>query len=376
MVRPISAWRGACARWLLALCCALALPSVALSQPELADPTGSVPTTTITTTGNLTPAQKASLTTYTRHWTQRLSGEDVAQRQEARSKLIEPFLREQILPSVSFRFEYTEAVMPTLREMVRSNDQHVATQAIYVLGRLATKVASDSLADILETAESPALRYASAQSLGATLRQIVSGQSVAMSDRDVRFLLQRMAARLADEPDGRIAARVATSLSPLVNPPRGSSATQYRNDTLRAICERMGERLASGRNSASAMQAEGAIKTVLDTSWEPLRIGSISDERILKASARLGGEILAHIEAVVIASPTMPEDRRNALATLASDADRMVQRVRNDLVGRGDEPVAGDLLRSGDIAGFRQRVGVVIDQLRAPQVGQTVRRAD
>jgi len=157
------------------------LVAAALAAPALAQ-AYSVPAQLqgVVSRQNLDQAATQAVSDYVAPLVRDLRGGEPAAISIAREDLIAPLVASDDI-SVSFRLTYADALMPTLQALV-GGDEVGAIAAIRIAGELGTGQSVDLLIDALD-AESPGVRYAGAQALGATLRLIAEGNPAVQAER-------------------------------------------------------------------------------------------------------------------------------------------------------------------------------------------------
>ncbi|MCZ6445319.1 MAG: hypothetical protein O6758_03950, partial [Planctomycetota bacterium] len=134
---------------------------------------------------NLTPKQRINIREYAGHWCDQLalSGQDDVAK--VRWKLVEPFRA----PSVRdvFRYEYAQAALPQLQEIISGDNPLTAVNAMLVVGFLGTERALETIVDHCDIEDEPRFHVR----LWAAKALVIAVEQESIAERDVNRALRR-----------------------------------------------------------------------------------------------------------------------------------------------------------------------------------------
>jgi hypothetical protein len=144
---------------------------------------------------DLTAEQTAEIQNYVKEALTQLSSSDPLEVKRARERLLAPLRQREI--SVRFRQEYSNQVLPTLRELQKAESDLTLINSLRIAGELATTDASALLEQRLED-ERTAVRFAAVTGIGRTF-EAVGGANPAITTSRVGDLVQRVSRRVAED---------------------------------------------------------------------------------------------------------------------------------------------------------------------------------
>lgn len=297
----------------------------------------------------------------------------------ARSALIKPLNNPSV--SVAFRQRYGEVLVPAIERLTRSDRELVAVNALRIAGELATTQSTDLLRAAMRDARAP-VRFAAISALGRTF-DAIANKAPAIQPARARELLDDVAAHLDRETDPAVidaGLRVFLSAANVTDTSRFPS---LRGDAVMMVCDRVGRMArapAAGRAPATLIEAcvrvgEAVRNALTDDARRPLSNDRAARERIGKAAAGLGGDVLALIarELGAGAYPAVNADdtpeaaaakraARTGIRQAAAAAEATIFFAAQNLLGAGGAPPQNlaDLLGDADLAKDQRFIASVL----------------
>jgi hypothetical protein len=170
-------------RWLLPIRTLLVTLAALLAADGHAAPPQSL--TSLARQSSFSQDDRTAIADYASHWVGQLQTGNLQMVERARDRLREPVK----LSSVQFRLEYTRVLVPQLEQAAKSDKDHVAINAVIVLGELGTDSALSTTAALCHESNEDRwyLRLVAARSCGKLLNAPnISTVRIKNALRDVR----------------------------------------------------------------------------------------------------------------------------------------------------------------------------------------------
>ncbi len=332
--------RGARRRTVLATLASL-LPALAFAQP--------LPQEIVRATG-LTPEQVTTIGDRVNLWAPMLEGDRL---QVARGEILQGLNHPEA--TAPYRLELGRQFIPRLEALAASTDDRRAVNALRLAGEIATDRAVALLQKYL-AAETPSIRYAAVFGL-RRMFEAVALQAPAIDPGAVLPAVSALDARLKAETDPYVLDAVVRALGAALSVHR-EGFERLRPTALASLCAGAGQRIVALHgdpaepDTANVLLRAGAI--VRDTLADEENDRTLPEDAI-KASAALGGEMVAHVVRLAEGARFNAQDTgvRNLASQTAAVGEAIIffaLRVASpDL-----EPATtniGELLAEGAIAG-------------------------
>lgn len=134
---------------------------------------------------NLTPQQRSNIREYASFWCDQLASsgqDDVA---KVRQNLVEPFRAPRVRDL--FRYEYAQAALPQLQEIISGDNPLTAVNAMLVVGFLGTERALETIVDHCDIEDEPRFHVR----LWAAKALVIAVEQESIAERDVNRALRR-----------------------------------------------------------------------------------------------------------------------------------------------------------------------------------------
>lgn len=269
----------------------------------------------------------------------------------ARVRLIEPLMNPQA--SVDFRIRYSEALSPVLEPLVKSTSDFIASNAVQILGELATPRAVERITAVLAD-KRPSVRYSASYAIQRVFENLLRSNP-GLTSEQTRTLVDTVTTRLTSEDDANVAQGLVMALEAASEIP----ASQVRD--VRAYSVTSAAKGVAAR--AKAMDGKQAI----DPRWRqviwrtarltrtaltqaPPNEPRLTDDA-LKASGGLAGHTIAlALRRVKNGLPAGEE--RDILAQSVALAEATYFFASSNLGGKPNEAQLSKLVLEGDAAKF------------------------
>lgn len=298
----VRGFRGLSVVFALGAVCLLALPAAAQQRASIPEALISKPT-------ELTQDEARQVRAYVGEHVPRLTSENPDHRRAARRELRRPLTARGV--TVSFRLAYSRELVPSLRGLADHDDRGVATVSLLLAGELATSAASQLAVDRLAS-ENEVVRYASAASLGETLRVAAEG-APALNEQQLTSLVNRLGERLEREENPIVLDRLIRSIGAGATNQRREFAN-LRNAATRLLGETLSERVRNAEAARPDEQMELSMLRGAETVFSSVNRGTLSPEA-LRASGLLSGQLIAYA------------DRRLGAGNLSSEDVQRLQQI-------------------------------------------------
>lgn len=326
-------------RVLLASCGATLLPAApALGQTGLDE--------ALVSSTQLSGSQTSSVQAYAQAVAQGLTGSDLEGTRRARDLATEPL--EFGAVSVDFRIRYSEALMPTLRQMLAGADQRKRLLAVRLAGDLATEDSADLVSDLFG-ARTEAERYMAVASAGRIFRT-ADTQAAAIRESRLESFVSELGELITGEASGAVVDAAARALLDAVN--ADSEVFGAAGPAAEAtLLVSLSDRVRSGEGDAMLMSA---VARTLNAMQNRIGFGEgVADQQVRDAAALAGDAV-----AMLLKSPAVSGDDLETAIALAGSADALIVFATEALDPNTVVSPAGlaAAMESGNLAGAAGRV--------------------
>ncbi|MFA6043483.1 MAG: hypothetical protein WC718_00740 [Phycisphaerales bacterium] len=319
---------------------------------------GNALSTGLSTTVQLSPDQKTELTNFVNANTEALMGSNAAMVRAAMDNLRSPFTTTDI-PNISFSFrhDYSEALLPTLKSMLDAKNladanNDLPIRALSLAGELGNEDAATLLTKALGAARAD-VRYQAAYGLRRTFLMISQSRTPLMLDSAISTLIKATSDRAADEHDPLVLDALIRALQAAGEP------NAQHSEAIRALgvaISTNAKNAVPSKEPAQAIAMLRAAKAMLDM----LSVQVPLSAETARAGAEMAGQLVAYASRAVsqkaITAGTTNEYRQ-AIADLAT-ASRNSVSVAYEKIKLGEKaPIItplGDPLRAGTVQGDAQ----------------------
>lgn len=323
-----------------------------------AQPGGNALPAELPTTVQLTPDQKAAITSFVNANTASLTGNNAAMVRDAMDRLRSPFTTAAIPDiSFSFRHDYSEALLPTLKSMlspanVADPNSELPIRALSVAGELGSEDAAALLTAALGASRAD-VRYQAAYGLRRTFVMISDSRTPLMLRGAVTSLIKSASDAAANERDPLV-------LDAMIRAIQAAGQTdEHHAEAIRAMGDAIGanaRNAAPGKEPAQALamlRAATAMRDMLSAPG-PLEVNAA------KSGAEMAGQLVAYASRAVSQKAIVAgtaNDTRQAIADLATASQTAIFVAYTKIKIGENAPSAsplGDPLRAGTVQGDAQ----------------------
>jgi predicted metallopeptidase len=276
----------------------------------------------------------------------------------ARVRLIEPLVKPTV--SVEFRLAYSTALVPVLEPLVADKSDFVASNAVQVLGELATPRAVDQVTRALSDKRA-AVRFSAAYAAQRTFENLMPPRGAGLTPAQVIAVVDEVSNRLSKEDDANVTQALILALEAASSVP----SSQLAGVRSHAVAN------ASARVAAiaKAVDAKGPVSPGLQAVlWRTNRLcrtalteAPANEPRLSAEALKQTGGLAGHSLALVrrrLAAPQPPSaDERDMLVKVVALAEASYY-FAHSAIARGDvvDAKLAQALTAGDDAGFRSKV--------------------
>lgn len=281
-----------------------------------------------------------------------LKGSNPVECEKARDALLERLAGPDV--PVAARFEYAKLLLPELKTLAASTDDHTAVNALRIAGKLQTSGALEPISKALAD-QRPQVRVGAARAAKDTLRTFaIATKPTPLPAKDAESLVDKLADGLAVEKDPVAAMSMVVALDAARAGSAGGAAGALHARAMEKLGDAIAARVklvraqklsdddASAWNGVVASAIEAIRRTIIDTNR-----GALNDKpELRKAAARANGQAVAYCRDRIAASTK----NAGALKPLVGAADQ----VLNLLAGTKSETLSAALktAEAGDAAAF------------------------
>lgn len=280
----------------------------------------------------------------------------------ARNNLIEPLTNPEA--SVDFRIRYSEILVPLLDPLSQDKDDFIASNAVRILGELATPRAIERITSAM-TDKRPAVRFSAAYAAQRTFENVKPPRSPGLTSEQAKGLIDLIAARVSAEDDANVAQELVSAFEAAAEIP----SSQLKDVRAHAVAN------AARSVAARAKAMDG--KTEIASGWRMViwRANRLARTALTQAPAgepRLSPEALKQVGGLAGHSLALALRRHAAGVASAPERELLVQIVAlaeasyyfaHSARGGGQNIVdkrLGQTLQAGDDARFRTDVLEVV----------------
>lgn len=343
----------------------------ALAQRDL-------PSQLITKTTELSTSELDQIRTLVHEAIPLLTSKIPADLRRGRTALRKPLMNPAV--SVSFRFEYSDIVVPELEGVLRLDGVTGRVNALRITGEIATERAAQLAVRALDDPDTT-VRYTAAYALGLTFTAIRNA-SPAMTQDQGKGLLRALGDRLSKEDDPFVLDRIIRSLGAAARID-GKVLTALRPLAIDQICEHVGQRLRTIDTTDPDQDRIPLIQMFLRSADVVQRefIGGdrLPDPTMVKAGG-FGGDCLAFVARRSTTSEPSTDERK-LLVALAITGEQITFFARSQLESDPNRTPKHYKIaleyRDGDDQAFLRDLGKLIGQggdLTKPPFGFDVAR--
>lgn len=339
--------------------CVLAL-GVTTALPALAQPAGDLPVKVIESP-RLTDDDLKQITAFIERFKAQLANEkDRNGVKVARMRLIEPLTNANV--SVDFRIKYSEALVPVLDPLVRSEHDFIASNATQILGELATPRALDPIGVALAD-KREAVRFSAAYSCQRVFENLTR-PSPGLTSVQASAVIDTVVARVSKEEDANVAQALVMALE---------AATEIPSAQLKDV---RAYAVTSAAKSIAARAKAMDGKQEIHPSWRQVlwRANRLTRSALTQAPAnepRLSDEALkqvgglaGHTMALVLRRMNAPggiaPDERALLSQTVALAEASYYFAYSNKGGNPVDARLGKLVEDGDVKKFTDAVMEII----------------
>jgi hypothetical protein len=241
----------------------------------------------------------------------------------ARNYLVEPLANPGV--SVDFRIRYSGQLITVLDPLLKSTSDFVASNALQILGELATPGAVEKIVPMLAD-KRPTVRFSAAYACERVFENLMPNRSPGLTSTQATGLVDAVTARIAAEDDANVAQELVSALEAAAAIPAAALkdvrsaavASAARSVAARAKGMDGKESLAAGWRGV-LWRANRLTRTALTQAPASATEPKLSDEATKQAGA-LAGHTLALVLRRMQAGIASP-DERDMLAKIAALAE-------------------------------------------------------
>lgn len=296
---------------------------------------------------DLSAADQQAIATFVQGHAPKLASADPLEVREAREAILSPLERRGEV-SVAFRVQLANRMMETLRENAKSNNDHVAINAL----RLAGEVATSNTLEILEAGLNdtrPAVRYAACFGLSRLYAAAARGQ--AYSDDEALRSVRKLVQIASSDPSSEVVDGAVVALSQART--TTTKDKKVRPEATRGVIE-AGSKLALEAIKASRPVSMNSLVRIGGVVRDTLTETDVTSDTARSASRFAGQLLLATKTAMGSGGDTETTSRS------ARVAEVIIALASTSLRGPAFEPKLGDLLAAGKADQFEPGLKAIV----------------